>query len=129
MIRQPPISTPLYSSAASDVYKRQLLQLSDSAITVFTLSGFRRFSPFFSKSLTSFTLVITVASEYACFFRYNRYSFSASFSLSPATVFISVAVSNFFASNIAHNWLSTVSRLCLYDFSLNLKPHSRQTKR
>jgi hypothetical protein len=48
---------------------------------------------------------------------------------SPATVFISVAVSNFFASILAHNWLTSVSWLSLYDFSLNLKPHSRQIKR
>src|SRR5450759_5813904 len=31
MIRRPPISTPLYSSAASDVYKRQALRARGSA--------------------------------------------------------------------------------------------------
>ena len=32
MIRRPPRSTPLYSSAASDVYKRQLHQIGDAIL-------------------------------------------------------------------------------------------------
>ena len=38
MIRRPPRSTPLYSSAASDVYKRQLLYLQANL-----LSAWRKF--------------------------------------------------------------------------------------
>eukprot|EP00826_Nyctotherus_ovalis_P023091 TRINITY_DN17782_c0_g1_i2.p1 TRINITY_DN17782_c0_g1~~TRINITY_DN17782_c0_g1_i2.p1 ORF type:complete len:376 (-),score=118.84 TRINITY_DN17782_c0_g1_i2:157-1257(-) len=36
MIRRPPRSTPLYSSAASDVYKRQIVAFERKALTVFT---------------------------------------------------------------------------------------------
>ena len=39
MIRRPPRSTPLYSSAASDVYKRQVVALLVWALTSFARSG------------------------------------------------------------------------------------------
>ena len=39
MIRRPPRSTPLYSSAASDVYKRQIQASPTPTTTVFRISG------------------------------------------------------------------------------------------
>ena len=44
MIRRPPRSTPLYSSAASDVYKRQMLQLPEAVPQppgIYELSGIK----------------------------------------------------------------------------------------
>src|SRR5450759_5937307 len=41
MIRRPPRSTPLYSSAASDLYKRQLSDLLPEAERLVSLSGIR----------------------------------------------------------------------------------------
>src|SRR5674476_1169144 len=37
-IRRPPRSTPLYSSAASDVYKRQVINLADLLLPILLIS-------------------------------------------------------------------------------------------
>src|SRR5660398_331981 len=53
MIRRPPRSTPLYSSAASDVYKRQAYSVF-SARVVGKTSGHQRLVNFLERHSTSF---------------------------------------------------------------------------
>src|SRR5660398_283210 len=55
MIRRPPRSTPLYSSAASDVYKRQALKLSDPGELIATIPLMLGFTPFDSVVVVGLT--------------------------------------------------------------------------
>eukprot|EP00826_Nyctotherus_ovalis_P011313 TRINITY_DN12950_c0_g4_i1.p2 TRINITY_DN12950_c0_g4~~TRINITY_DN12950_c0_g4_i1.p2 ORF type:complete len:163 (+),score=12.15 TRINITY_DN12950_c0_g4_i1:23-490(+) len=95
MIRRPPRSTHCISSAASDVYKRQLWRCGESMIVVRVCSGFEfdywqqpiilLFMPSTPLCIVWFTLRFTAVSFSTCFMFLSSISFSVIFSNASVT--------------------------------------------